>query len=314
VVGPLHAVEVEIATPPGGVLAPDLSTHADFPIHQLAGAGGDRQCFGRVGAAVIAAVHDHRRVIGHAHDQRNVGCRQVDANGVVIDPVQPAGAQRLGFRIDQAAHARGHRVALGSGVTPAGDVVDHVIGIQLVAVRPFHALAHVQGIGRGVVACLPALQQPALEAEIVVPAHQVLVALAGDIGHLGPVEGARVFPRLHRHRNPHDAALLGRCGRRRGRYDTAQRESARRCHAEGRHCCQVFSAVELARLEIFCHRLCHWVQRAICHHHLGHLYLPAPALCQGIIVVAWPPKHGEPVWPRANLLSGGEYHRQFSCA
>ena len=61
----------------------------------------------------------------------------------------------------ERAHAAGHRIACGGLVAPAVEVVDHVVGVEVVAVRPFHALADMQGVFGGVVADLPALDQMA---------------------------------------------------------------------------------------------------------------------------------------------------------
>ena len=60
----------------------------------------------------------------------------------------------------------------------------------------------------GVVARLPAFEQPRLEGEVAVPAHQIFVAVAGDVGHFDAVEGARILEALDVHGDAQHAAAL----------------------------------------------------------------------------------------------------------
>src|SRR5499433_4355401 len=77
-----------------------------------------------------------------------------------------AGSRLFGRGIDQRSHAAGHRVALGRFIAPALDVVDDVVGVELVAVRPSHAWAHMQRVFGAVVTDVPALDQMALESKV----------------------------------------------------------------------------------------------------------------------------------------------------
>ena len=111
VVDPFDAVEVEFALPPGLVLALHLGAGLGIPADQLAGAGGDRQRLHGIAVALIGAVHDQRRIVGHAGDQRDVGLRQIELDGEVVDLLDAAVDDLLGVGIDQRAHARGDRIA-----------------------------------------------------------------------------------------------------------------------------------------------------------------------------------------------------------
>ena len=112
--------------------------------------------------------------------------------------------------VEQRAEAAGHRIAFGSLVAPAGEVEDHVVGGERVAIVPGRALAHMQHIFGGVVIDFPALEQGRLEGELRVYLTSGS-SLPRGIGDFRPVVGARVLLVLDRHGDPQHAALVGAC-------------------------------------------------------------------------------------------------------
>lgn len=122
----------------------------------------------------------------------------------------------------------------------------------------------------GVVAHFPFFEQPGLEGEIGVPAHEIFVAVARDIGHFDAVEGARILEALDVHGDAQHAALLrlGGAGGRRG--DAAQRKSAGGADAEAGHQRQIFAAADAARPEIVGDRFGARVKFAVGQHEFHH--------------------------------------------
>ncbi|OIQ71885.1 hypothetical protein GALL_464970 [mine drainage metagenome] len=124
--------------------------------------------------------------------------------------------------IRQRAHAARHRVALNVAIAPAGDVEHHVLGSEIVAVRPFHALADVEGeLGRVVIGN-PVVQQHAAEGAVGVVFNEVFQPTTGEVGNLRPVGHARIFQRAGRHVHAQRATGLrrGGIGHRGGRVQT----------------------------------------------------------------------------------------------
>ncbi len=121
------------------------------------------------------------------------GAVRVSLTVVRIDHGDRACAGRLGRVVDQRRHAAGHRVALDVAVAPAGDVAGHVIGGEVVAVRPLDARADLQGVFGRVVVGGPAFQQHAAERAVVVVLDQVFEPAAVEVRDLRPVGEARVL-------------------------------------------------------------------------------------------------------------------------
>ncbi len=211
-------VQMRFAAPPLAVAAADeLCPLAHGMVHQF-----ERPCADGVGCQVAgrlkAGMHAQRGVIGHVRDDGDVGRRQVQLHRHVIDPDDGAIARLAGGGVCQRAKARGHGIAIGVLVHPAGDVEDHVIGGKGITVVPGHAGAHAQGVLRGVGVHLPAFQQAAFEGEVLGVFHQRFQELPGGVGNLAPVGGARVFQVHHLNCHAQRAALdggalrMGRCG------------------------------------------------------------------------------------------------------
>lgn len=278
VVDPLDTVEPEVAFPPWLVLAADLGANLGVPRHQFARSSGDRQRLQRIAFAIVAAMHDQRWIVGQAGNQRNVGLRQIEPDGKVVDTLDAAVDRFLGGGVDQRPHALGDRIAGNARIAPARQVVDDVVGVEGVAVRPGDALADMQRQHAGVVTGLPALEQPRLEGEIAIPAHQIFVALAGDVGHLNAVEGARILPALDVHGDAQDAAaprLFGRPGRR-GR-KAAERQRAGGADAKCGHGGKILAPVHAALLEAVGDGLGLRMQRSVGQHELHRRILPVGA-------------------------------------
>jgi len=138
--------------------------------------------------------------------------------------------------------------ALGCLVAPPLETVDNIVSVEVIAVRPFHALAYVQRVFGGVVIDVPAFDQMAFEGEVRGVADHVVVALAHDVGHFRPVPGARVLHLLDDHLHLEDAALLaflGKCLARRGQPDHPVGHRGR--SAEGAGDCEEFAAIVFPR-------------------------------------------------------------------
>ena len=112
-----------------------------------------------------AAVHDQRRIVGEVRDDGDVGRGQVEPDRLVVDLLDRAVARAedlagllllddgavvlghvadellLALLLDDRRHARRHRVVRHVALAPAGQVEDHVVGGEVVAVGPLHALA-----------------------------------------------------------------------------------------------------------------------------------------------------------------------------
>ena len=109
----------------------------------------------------------------------------------------------------ERAEAAGHRIALGALVGPAGEVEDHVVGVERVAVGPGDARRTWKHVFGGVVVHIPALEQVGLEGELRGVLDQRLERLALGVRDLRPVGRARILGILDRHRDLQHAALLG---------------------------------------------------------------------------------------------------------
>src|SRR5690606_34682562 len=104
VVDELDTVEIGIATPPLAVLAPlEDNPVADLVGDELERAGADRIADPVRAGLVEAAMHDERRIVGEAGDDRYVGLGELQLDGVVVDLFAGAFAQLLGVRIDERA-------------------------------------------------------------------------------------------------------------------------------------------------------------------------------------------------------------------
>jgi len=139
-------------------------------------------------------------------------------------------------------------------VEPALDVPDHLVGDQVVAVRPLHVLAQVQGPALQIVAGLPLLAERWAGDIVAAGAGQILVGLTDDVGVIDPGERRRIVQRgdaradlqraafLRRGLSRPDNGLTGDLG--------GNRIGERRRHAEQRHRAQELAAVELLLLEL----------------------------------------------------------------
>jgi hypothetical protein len=197
---------------------------ADLEIGQLEGPGADR-VLGQIAALLVeAAVHDRGRVVVEVLRDLQGGPVQVQTHRVVVDflhralghplghdriaaVVLLAGVDLLGQGGEEADVGRA-----GVGVEPAGDVVDHIVGVELVAVRPLDALAQIEGPGLEVVRGLPTLRQIGPGDVVRSGLNHVLDDLAGDVGLLGPVEGRRIGHLLDLHAEAQPAAAFGLLG------------------------------------------------------------------------------------------------------
>ena len=113
-------------------------------------------------------------------------------------------------------HGREQTLVRGAGfrVQPAGEIEHHVVGVELVAIRPFDVLAQMEGPGLEVIGGFPFLGKIG-PRYIVRPSHaQILADLPGNIGFFGPVEFRRVGHLLNPHRDTQVPALLGCRGHR----------------------------------------------------------------------------------------------------
>jgi hypothetical protein len=148
------------------------------------------------------------------------------------------------------------RIALGPLVAPAIEIEDDVVGVELVAVVPGRALAHVQRILGRVLVHVPLLEQHRLEGEFAGVLHQRLEELPGDVGHFRPVVGAGVLLVLDEHADLQHAALLGRLRERAARRREADHAVGRRGRgAENARQREEFTTVHLAGLGVNRERL-----------------------------------------------------------
>ena len=134
------------------------------------------------------------RAVAGAEDL--AGLLLLDGGAVVLRDV--ARELLLALLLDEGGHAGGHRVVRHVALAPAGEVEDDVVGVEVVAVVPLHALAELQRVDGGVVVDLPAFEQPRREGEVGGVAHQRLDEEPGLVGLLRPVEDARVVHPHHR--------------------------------------------------------------------------------------------------------------------
>ena len=228
---------------------------------------------GEVAAGLVeAAVHDQRRIVGEVRHDGDVGVGEVQLDGVVVDLLDRAvaGAEELAgllllddgavvlgdvahelllaLLLDQGAHAVAIELFGHVAFAPAGEVEDHVVGVEGVAVVPGRALAELQRVFGRVVVDFPAFEQPGHEGEVGGVAHQRLEEEAGLVAHLRPVEDARVVQAHHRLGDLDHAAgravLRLRAGAAawRGRAAVGRRSG----HAERRRHRQELAAAELA--------------------------------------------------------------------
>ena len=129
---------------------------------------------------------------------------------------------------------------------------------------------------------LPAFEQPGLEGEVGVPAHQIFVAVAGDVGHFDAVEGARVLEALDVHGDAQGAAALGLGGAGRGGAEAAQRQRAGGADAEAGHQGEIFAAADAALPEILGDGPGFRVQFPVGQHELHRRSLLLGAPCAAV--------------------------------
>ena len=79
---------------------------------------------------------------------------------------------------------------------PAHQIEQDVVGVEIVAVAPFHALTEIERVGRRVVIDVPAFEKPRLEGEIGGVADQRFEKGARKVAFLRPVESAWI---VHAH-------------------------------------------------------------------------------------------------------------------
>ena len=274
----LDAVEIgaaiDLGAPPGmAFLAGQRRLHANLERRQRIGAGADSRH--RVGR-FIAGMDDRRRIIRELRDQRDVGRGQHQLHGMAARHLDGAVERLVGVGVDQRRNPAGHRVALDILLAPAGDVAGHVLGGEIVAIVPLHALADVQRVFGGVVVDLPAFQQHAAERPVVVVFDQVFQVAAGLVGDLRPVGGAGVLQLAHAHLYTQGAALLGHavaCCLDRPR-QTAHGIGGSGGDTEHRRPGQEFAAAKLARLELLGIHQCRLVNRFTVDGGMRHGVLP----------------------------------------
>ena len=154
-------------------------------------------------------------------------------------------------------------------------------------------LADVERYDAGVVAGLPAFEQPGFEGEVAVPAHQVLVALAGDVRHFDAVESAGIAPSLDVHGHAQDAAALDLLcvGRRWSK--AAERQRTGSAHAECGHRREILAPVHPAFLEVVGNRLCLRMKGSVRQHEFDHrtLSFEHPPVCRAA-QTRWPASTG----------------------
>ena len=254
VVDEFDAVEIDVAVPPLVVFAAlvhDLL--ADIVGDELERAGADRAGFEVAALLVEGLVHDQAGIVADVRDDRDVGGRQLQLHRHVVDLGHRTFAQRAGLVVEQRAEAAGHRIALGLLLGPAGEIEDHVVGGEGVAIVPGRALARMQHVFGGVVIHFPGFDEVGPERVFVGVLDQRLERLALGIGDFRPVGFARVLGILDPHGDLEDAALLGLVGgERRRRHGEAEHSVGHRGgsaeHAGQR---QEFATVDLSCLGLF---------------------------------------------------------------
>ncbi len=195
---------------------------------------------------IVVFVDDGGRVVGHAGDERDVGARQGQGDGGVVDDRDRAFDRLVGVGVDDRGEAAGHRVRLDLLVAPALDVAGDVLGGEGIAVVPGHALADLEGVEGRVVVHLPAVQQHPAERAVVVVLDEVFERAAGDVGDLGPVGGAGVLEGLDLHLAAERAARLHVRFGKRGPRGTDQAVGGRRRYAERGRAGKEFAAAQAA--------------------------------------------------------------------
>ena len=121
--------------------------------------------------------------------------------------------------------------AFVAGRAPAGEVVRHIDGVELVAVRPFDSLAQENIESHAVVGDLPALGEIRPDDAVGAVSGQILGHRAGDIGRLDPLKIVGIFEFLQFHAEAQSPAPARRL-RARGDGDAGQAVSRRGRHAE----------------------------------------------------------------------------------
>ena len=175
---------------------------------------------------------DRRRVVRHVGDDRDVGRREIEPHGQIVDHFDRALARLAGGLVDQAGHAGGHGVVLHPGVAPARDVARHVLGGERVAVVPGHTGADVERILGRVVVHLPAFQKHPPERTVAVVFDEILQEAPRLVADLGPVVSARLLHGLYARLDAQRAALPRRFLRQRRLRGADQRVGRSRTHAQ----------------------------------------------------------------------------------
>ena len=147
-------------------------------------AGAERGLIRR--RVVVILMHHRSRVFHHPVDERDVRIARIQAHSVLIHHLNRACGGQARIGVNQGVHAPGHGVALNRFVAPAGDVVGHILGGKVIAVMPFHALAHIQRVLGGVFVDFPALQQLGLQSAMPGVTRHIFQHTASRVAHLRP--------------------------------------------------------------------------------------------------------------------------------
>ena len=249
----MDLVEIDVAAPVLELLA--VGRLRD-PLEDAAVADRERLAQGeRPGADRIVRerrlerrVQDRGRVVVAVLRRRQHRLVQVEADRVLV------------HRLDRIQAGERRQPAVGRGevrVDPALDVPDHVIGDELLAVVPEHALAQVEGPGLEIVGRFPALREHRAGDVVGAGDRQILGDMPGLVRHLRPGVGRRVVHLLDFHGDAEGAALLGRGALRQRGVDQVLAENLAgdavgrgRAHAEQGRGAQELPPIDAARLQL----------------------------------------------------------------
>ena len=187
----------------------DAGELADAELGQAVGAGADRVLLEVRTGLVEAAMHDGAGVGVELLGDRELRLLQVQLE-LVRAHLLEGGAGELGA-VDR----------LRLGAEPALEVGLDVVGGEVVAVRPLHALAQLERPDLEIVRGCPALGEVGVDHVLRIDLGEVLDDVAGDVAGLDPVVVGRIGDLLRLHRHAQDAARLGLLGQSRAQENAA---------------------------------------------------------------------------------------------
>ncbi len=271
------------------VLAPlEDGLLADHELGKRVGARADRP-FGEIGTIFLERpMNDRRRVIVEILGHRQDRLGKIQTHGVVVHLLDGtfahllthlgltvvilfAGVVFLGHRREQALIG-----GTGLRVEPAGEVEDHIVRVEVVAIVPLDPLAQIKGPGGEVVGGLPAFGQIRPGYVVRSGIRQKLADMTGDVGFFDPVEGCGVAHFLDRDGAAQRAAHLGFGILRQSGLNHAVAQdlaghavSSARTHTEQRRRTQKFTSVDFSLFKLFDQfwdvRMC-FALRLACRH------------------------------------------------